>query len=91
VATAQGQVLTCTPDNENKQIFEMVHGTFGTLGTITKLTFRLMPAKPYIHMKYDIYQDFKSYQAAIWQHYQDQDVEYMDGLIYSPAKFVLCL
>ena len=39
IITAEGGVLICTPDNENKLLFQMVHGTFGTLSIISQLTF----------------------------------------------------
>ena len=53
VITATGDVLTCTPENDHKLIFQMVHGAFGTLGILSKLTFKLVPAKPYVHVWYE--------------------------------------
>ena len=41
VVTAKGDVLTCTPDNEHRLLFQMMHGSFGTLGILTRLTFKL--------------------------------------------------
>jgi hypothetical protein len=38
--TAAGEVLHCTPDNEHRLIFQMVHGSFGTLGILSRLMFR---------------------------------------------------
>src|SRR5512137_60949 len=48
IITAKGAVLICTPDNENKLLYQMVHGTFGTLGIISKLKFRLIEARPFV-------------------------------------------
>ncbi len=89
VITAQGDILLCTPDNENRLIFQMVHGTFGTLGIIARLKFRLCPAKPYVHVTYEKYGDLEAYKAAIWRHYQARDVDFMDGIIHSPQELVL--
>ena len=91
VITAPGEVLTCTPDNENKLIFQMVHGTFGTLGIISKLKFRLIPAKPLVKVSYEKYRTFDEYKAAIWKHFQKKDVDFMDGIIHSPREYVLSL
>src|SRR5438309_1067121 len=55
VIAATGEVLTCTPDNQHSLIFQMVHGAFGTLGILSKLTFKLIPAKPYVHVVYEKY------------------------------------
>ena len=89
VITAKGEILKATPDNENRLVFQMVHGTFGTLGVISKLTFRLVPSKPYVKVTYEKYGDFEAYKAAIWRHYQERDVDFMDGIIHSPTELVL--
>ena len=43
----------------------MMHGSFGTLGILTKLTFRLVPAKPYVRLVYEHHHELDDYQAAI--------------------------
>ena len=30
----------------------MIHGSYGTLGILTRLVFRLVPAKPYVELEY---------------------------------------
>lgn len=91
VVTAKGEVLTCTPDNQHKLVFQMMHGTFGTVGVIAKLTFRLVPSKPFVKVTYEKYGDLASYTAAIWKRYQARDVDFMDGIIHSPTELVLSL
>ena len=91
VITAKGEVLTCTPDNENKLLFQMLHGTFGTLGIISKLTFKLIPSKPYVKTSYQKYKSFESFGASILDHYEKKDVDFMDGIIHSPTECVLSL
>ena len=87
--TAQGEVLICTPDNENKLLFQMAHGTFGTLGIISKLTFRLVPAKKYVQVTYEKYKTLEEYKAAIWKRFKNKDIDFMDGIIHSPNLYVL--
>ena len=89
VVTAKGDVLTCTPDNENSLVFQMMHGTFGTLGIITRLTFRLIPAKPFVKLTYERYGSLEDYKRAILAHYTSQDVDFMDGIIHAPDRYVL--
>ncbi len=89
IITGKGEVLTCTPDNDNSLVFQMAHGTFGTLGIISKLKFRLLPAKPFVKVTYEKYGDLASYKAAIWKHYRARDVDFMDGIIHSPTELVL--
>src|SRR3989339_1571943 len=53
IITANGEVLVCTPNNKNSLLFQMIHGTFGTLGIISKLKFKLVPAEKY-HESFEI-------------------------------------
>ena len=89
IITAKGNVLICTPDNENNLLFQMVHGTFGTLGIISKLKFKLIPAKPSVKVTYEKYNNIEDYKSAIWGHYENKDVDFMDGIIHSPTEYVL--
>lgn len=89
VITAKGEILNSSPDNEHGLTFQMLHGTFGTLGIITKLTFRLVPAKPFVKVTYEKYGDIEAYKAAIMRHFREQDVDFMDGIIHSPTELVL--
>src|SRR5689334_17038817 len=91
VVTAQGEVLTCKPDNDHALVFQMVHGSFGTLGILTKLTFRLVPAKPFVRVDYEKYATLVEYQAAIERHFTSQDVDFMDGIMHRPDELVLCV
>jgi FAD/FMN-containing dehydrogenase len=53
VITANGEALNCTPDNENSLLFQMMHGTFGTLGIISKIKFKLIPSKPFVKIRFE--------------------------------------
>ena len=87
--TGRGEVLECTAAGENQLLFQMVHGTFGTLGIISKLKFRLVPAKPFVHVIYEKHRTLAAYKAAIQGHYERRDVDFMDGIIHSPELYVL--
>jgi FAD/FMN-containing dehydrogenase len=80
----------CTPDNEHALVFQMVHGAFGTLGILAKLTFRLVPAKRYVKLVHEKYTTLADYQAAIKRHHDARDIDFMDGIIHSPKLYVLC-
>jgi FAD/FMN-containing dehydrogenase len=89
--TATGEVLRCTPDNEHRLIFQMVHGSFGTLGILSRLRFRLIAARPYVHITYEHHPTLAAFQAAIWRHFIDGDTDFMDGIIHSPTEYALSL
>jgi FAD/FMN-containing dehydrogenase len=89
VVTAKGEILVCTPENENALVFQMIHGSFGTLGILTRLKFRLMPAKRYVNVVYEKYRALRDFQAAVNGHFVRRDVDFLDGMIHSPTEYVL--
>lgn len=91
VITTDGAVLRCTPDDENQLVFQMMHGSFGTLGVLSKLKFRLVRAKPYVKVTYDTFHTLDEYLAAIRWHATALDVDFIDGIIHGPDKYVLSL
>src|SRR5512136_1969727 len=91
IITAKGDVLTCTPENEHALIFQMMHGSFGTVGILSRLVFRLIPAKPFVHLHHETHTSIDSYMASIWSHFERRDVDFMDGIIHSPSHLALCV
>ena len=91
IITAKGDVVTCTPDNEHSLIFQMMHGSFGTVGILSRLVFRLIPAKPFVHLRHETHTSIDGYMASIWSHFERHDVHFMDGIIHSPSHLVLCV
>jgi FAD/FMN-containing dehydrogenase len=89
VITGMGDVLRCTPDGQHALTFQMMHGTFGTLGVLSKLTFRLVPAKPFVQVAYERHETLESYVAAIRRHAAARDLDFMDGIVHSPRLYVL--
>ncbi len=89
VITARGDVLRCTPDNEHSLVFQMIHGAFGTLGVLSKLVFRLVPAKPFVHVRYERFASLGEFKDAIWRHSTAQDADFIDGFVHSPTEYVL--
>ena len=89
VVTAKGDVLTCGPGTDNELLFQMMHGTFGTLGILSKVKFRLVPAKPFVRVDYHKHPSLAAYQAAIARHFEAEDVDFMDGIIHGPTEWVL--
>ncbi len=90
IITGEGNVLTCSPTQE-PLLFEMLHGSYGTLGILTRLTFKLLPAKPYVKMEYRKFTNFPAYQAAMLKLCKSTEFDFIDGIIHARDHFVLCL
>lgn len=90
VITASGEVMVCTP-RKNADVFHMIHGSYGTLGVISKIKFKLIPAKPFVRMEYVTYPSFKALQDAILIRARANDVDFIDAIVHAPDCCVLCL
>ncbi|RKI05312.1 FAD-binding oxidoreductase [Corallococcus sp. AB038B] len=90
VITAKGDVLRCSP-KEEPLLFQMMHGSFGTLGILSKVRFKLTRAAPYVRVTNETHSTLESFQQAIWHHFQEPGADYLDGQIFSPTKHVLCV
>jgi FAD/FMN-containing dehydrogenase len=86
VLTAKGELLSVTP---NTLLFQMMHGSFGTLGLLTKLTFELVPARPFVHLVHEHYATLGDMKEAIWRRLDDPGVDFMDGFFHAPDAFSL--
>jgi FAD/FMN-containing dehydrogenase len=91
VVTSNGEVLRCRPDDERALVFQMMQGAFGTLGVLTRLTFRLVPARRFVRLHYETHATASAYREAIERHAAARDFDFMDGLIHSPRRCVLSL
>ncbi|MFH2020985.1 MAG: FAD-binding oxidoreductase [archaeon] len=90
VITSKGKVITCNNDR-NKLIFEMMQGSFGTLGILSKITFDLIDAKPFVKINYIEYNNYEDYKNAITAHFHKKDIDFMDGIIHSQNKYILSI
>ena len=91
VVTARGEVIVARPDGERALLFQMMHGTFGTLGVLVKLTFRLVPARPFVALRYETHAGLDEYLEAIERHIEAEDAEFLDGFVHAPDDHVLAV
>lgn len=90
VITGTGEILNCSR-SENQEAFEALHGSYGRLGILTKLTFRLLPGKPYVKMSYPKFKRFEEFWAFLRERCEAADHDFIDAIVHSPDCFVVCL
>ena len=92
IITGTGEVLELSP-TQHPELFHMIHGSYGTLGVISRLRFRLIPAKPFVKLTYRRYHDFKSFHAALREHCDiaTGEFDFVDGIVHAPDHLTLCL
>ncbi len=90
VVTGAGEILRLSPDHE-PDLFHRVHGSYGTLGILTRIEFELVPAKPFVKMEYRRFDSFNAFDAEMRARCAADDWDFIDGIIHGPKHHVLCL
>ncbi|MGZ3707484.1 MAG: FAD-binding oxidoreductase [Bdellovibrionota bacterium] len=90
IISGRGRVLRCSRRQE-PLFFEMIHGSYGTLGVLSEVTFRLVPAKPYVRMEYRKFRTFDAFEAELLERCRQKDFDFIDGIIHQQNLFVVCL
>lgn len=90
IVTGNGVVLRCSPQ-ENSEIFQMMHYSYGTLGILTQITFKLMEAKPYVRMRYEKHTTYDAYMQALTEHCRKGTADFIDAIIHGPDRYSICL
>ncbi len=96
VLLASGQVVTCRPDNEYRDLFYAMPNSYGTLGYVLRFKAKVRRAAPYVrlqHLKFDNAKDFfkQLETVATKKVYKGQPVDFIDGTVFSPDELYLTL
>jgi FAD/FMN-containing dehydrogenase len=90
LVSGAGEVLTVSPERD-PELFHMVHGSYGTLAILTRLTFKLVPAKPFVRLEYRRFSTVEAFETEMRARIAAGDFELIDGIIHGPNELVLCL
>jgi len=90
VITGTGEVITCSRE-EDPDLFEAMHGSYGTLGILSRVTLKLYQAKPYVKVENRLHRTFEAFWADLLRRCEQADFTFVDGIIHGPDAFVLCL
>ncbi|TMB48726.1 MAG: FAD-binding oxidoreductase, partial [Deltaproteobacteria bacterium] len=86
IVTGTGEVLTCSPERE-PLLFGMIHGSYGTLGILTKLSFGLIPAKTSVQVEYHRYTNGDAFHEALLARCADATVDFIDGIVHAAQRW----
>lgn len=88
--TGKGEVITCSPEKD-PEIFHMLHGSYGTLGILSLLTFRLCEVKKAVRLDYHHFSDLDEFWAFLVARCQARDYDFVDAIIHDRRHLVACL
>jgi FAD/FMN-containing dehydrogenase len=87
ILLGDGRLVTCSC-RENPDLFFGFPNSYGTLGYALRLTIRLIPAKPYVHLTHIRFTDPESYFDAVAARAESM-LDYLDGTIFSRGEMYL--
>ena len=87
ILLGDGRLMTCSC-RENPDLFFGFPNSYGTLGYALRLTIRLIPAKPYVHLTHTRFSDPESYFARVRER-AESTLDYLDGTIFSRGEMYL--
>lgn len=88
VLTGNGDVVTCTPDNDHQDLFFGFPNSYGTLGYVLKLKVRTIPVKRFVRLQHRQYRDINSYFNDL-ERLTKEDIDFLDGTAFSPTELYL--
>ena len=91
VLLADGSIVTCTPDNEHRDLFYGFPNSYGTLGYALKVTVRTVPVKPYVRIEHVRHTDATRYFQDIEARCRAKDADFVDGTVFSASEMYITL
>jgi delta24-sterol reductase len=89
IVLANGEVVRAS-DTENSDLFYGAASSFGTLGVTTLLEIQLIGAKSFVEMTYILVSSISEAREMMEEATQDQTVDYLDGVMFSKDRGIIC-
>jgi len=91
VLTGNGDVVTCTPDNEYRDLFFGLPNSYGTLGYVLRLRAQTIPVTRFVRLRHLRFQEPIAFFQALerWCREPGADVDFIDGTAFSPKELYL--
>ena len=88
IILGDGEMIKVSPE-ENVDLFYGTAGSYGSLGVITTVKIKLIPAKKFVELSYYPVYNFSIAAELIKNYSVDREVEYLDGIMFSENSGVI--
>ena len=89
ILTGDGQIVTCTAENDHRDLFFAFPNSYGTLGYALKLSMRTLAVKPYVRVEHVRHSHADRFFAELATRSADADVDFLDGVAFARDDLVL--
>ena len=90
IVLGNGQVITASVTHDS-DIFYSLPWSYGTLGLLSLIKMKLVPARPYVHLRYCSFETYDDAIACMKRVGQKGEYTFIDGIVYSKTKTVVML
>ena len=88
IVLGDGTVITASA-TQNADLFYALPWSYGTLGLLSLIKMKLVPARPYVHLRYCAFETYDEAIAFLKQVSQEGEHTFLDGIVYSRTKTVV--
>ena len=89
ILTGDGRIVSCTADNEHRDLFHGFPNSYGTLGYALKLTARTLPVRRYVCVEHAHHADADRCFTDVADACGDDSVDFVDGVAFARDDLVL--
>ena len=90
VLTADGEVITASPDGPHADLYRGFANSYGTLGYALRLVVDLLPVRPFVRLEHRRVAS-ADLAAAITEVCADEGVDFVDGTVFGPDEQYLTI
>jgi len=91
VLLADGSIVSCTPENEHRDLFFGFPNSYGTLGYALKVTARTEPVKSAVRIEHVRHTDPLRYFEELAARCRTKDADFIDGTVFSGDEMYITL
>lgn len=89
VLSGAGEVVTCSPHNEHRELFFGLPNSYGTLGYVLKLKAKTIPVQPYVRLEHIRHHDAHACFREMDELCGDRSIDFLDGTVFAPDEFYI--
>ena len=94
IMISSGDILFCTADNKNKDLYNSIPNSYGTIGYVTRAKLELIESKPYVKLINHKFNDFDiafNFINNLIENNENNEgkIDFLDGICYSLTEIVI--
>jgi FAD/FMN-containing dehydrogenase len=89
VLLPDGEVVTCTPHNQHRELFHAFPNSYGTLGYALRLKLRTRRVGPYVRVQHQRFEHPAAFFGAMNAACESLSADFIDGVVFDRGTLVL--